>query len=61
MRLLLAAIAVLAFAPGAAAWTTLATGVQDTVVPSAIVTQTGALLLSFDSPHRSVRICHPIC
>jgi hypothetical protein len=31
------------FPPGAAAWTTVATGAQDTVVPSAIVTR--ALLI----------------
>jgi hypothetical protein len=40
----------LAAAPAASAWTTLATGVQNTVVPSLLVTQAGTELVSFESP-----------
>jgi hypothetical protein len=50
MRVLVAAVAALVLTPGAAAWTTLATGLQNTVVPSMIVTQAGTELVSFDSP-----------
>jgi hypothetical protein len=49
-RLLASVLTALAFAPGAAAWTTLATGVQKSVVPSMIVTQAGTELVSFDTP-----------
>jgi hypothetical protein len=49
VRLLLAMLAVLALAPAASAWTTLATGVQNAVVPSMIVTQAGTELVSFES------------
>ena len=40
----------LAAAPSAAAWTTLAGGVQNTVVPSLVVTQAGTELAAYDSP-----------
>jgi len=46
----LAAAFALASTPAAAAWTTLAGGVQNTVVPSLIVTQAGTQLAAFDSP-----------
>jgi hypothetical protein len=46
----LSLLAALAAAPGGLAWTPLATGVQNTVVPAAIVTQAGSELLSWDSP-----------
>ncbi len=49
--LVLAALAALAVAPGAAAWTTLSGGVVNIVVPSMIVTQAGTELVSFDSPN----------
>jgi hypothetical protein len=49
--LVLAALAALAAAPGAAAWTTLSGGVVNIVVPSMIVTQAGTELVSFDSPN----------
>jgi hypothetical protein len=47
---LLAAGLALAAAPSAAAWTTLAGGVQNTVVPSLVVTQSGTELTAYDSP-----------
>jgi hypothetical protein len=50
MRVLVAAVAALIVVPGAAAWTTLAGGVQNIVVPSMIVTQSGTELVSFESP-----------
>jgi len=50
MRLLLVMLAALALAPAASAWTTLATGVQNIVVPSMIVTQAGTELVSWESP-----------
>lgn len=40
----------LAVAPSAAAWTTLAGGVQNTVVPSLVLTQAGTELAAYDSP-----------
>jgi len=46
----LAAAAGLAAAPAAGAWTTLAAGVQNTVIPSLITTQAGTELASFESP-----------
>jgi len=46
---LLAAGLALAAAPSAAAWTTLAGGVQNTVVPSLVVTQAGTELAAYDS------------
>ena len=49
MRLYPVVIAALAFAPAASAWTTLANGVQNTVVPSALVTQAGTELVSWES------------
>jgi hypothetical protein len=45
-----ATAAVLVLAPSAAAWTTIGTGVQNTVVPSMLVTQRGTLLVAWDSP-----------
>jgi hypothetical protein len=42
--------AALVSAPTASAWTTLAGGLQNTVVPSMLVTQAGTELVSFDSP-----------
>jgi hypothetical protein len=50
MRLLAVAAAALVLAPAAGAWTTLATGVQNAVVPSMIVTQAGTELVSWESP-----------
>jgi len=41
---------VLVAAPPAGAWTPLAAGVQNTVVPSMLVTQQGTLLVAWDSP-----------
>jgi hypothetical protein len=52
-RIVLAALAfagVLLAAPSAFAWTTLATGVGNTVIPSMIVTSAGTELVSFESP-----------
>jgi hypothetical protein len=40
----------LAVTPAAGAWTTLAGGVQNTVVPSLLVTQAGTELAAYDSP-----------
>ena len=48
--LVLSLLTGLAAAPGALAWTTLTTGVQNTVVPSMLVTQVGSELVSWDSP-----------
>jgi hypothetical protein len=45
----LAATAALAVAPSAGAWTTLTGGVQNTVIPSLLVTQAGTELASFES------------
>jgi hypothetical protein len=50
MRVSAVAIAALAVAPAASAWTTLTGGVQNAVVPSAIVTQAGTELVSWESP-----------
>jgi hypothetical protein len=50
MRVSAVVIAALAFAPAASAWTTLSGGVQNAVVPSAIVTQAGTELVSWESP-----------
>jgi hypothetical protein len=41
---------VLLLAPAAEAWTPLSGGVQNTVVPSMLVTQQGTLLVAWDSP-----------
>jgi hypothetical protein len=49
MRSIAVVIATLALAPAASAWTTLTSGVGDTVVPSVIVTQAGTELVSWDS------------
>ena len=45
-----ASLAALAAVPAALAWTTLTGGVQNTVVPSMLVTQQGSELVSWDSP-----------
>ncbi len=45
----LVAAAALVTAPAAGAWTTLAAGVQNTVIPSVLVTQAGTELISFES------------
>jgi hypothetical protein len=50
MRSFAVVIAVLAFAPGASAWTTLTGSVDKSVVPSIIATQAGSELVSWDSP-----------
>src|SRR5712691_13350 len=50
MRVYAVVIVALAFAPAASAWTTLTGGVQNTVVPSAIVTQAGTELVSWEAP-----------
>jgi hypothetical protein len=50
MRSLAVAIAALALAPAASAWTTLAGGVQNIVVPSILVTSSGTDLASWESP-----------
>ncbi len=44
------ALAALAFTPSAAAWTPVGSGVQNTVVPSIVVTQAGTVLASYESP-----------
>lgn len=52
-RIALAALALagmLLAAPSALAWTTLATGVENTVIPSMLVTSAGTELVSFESP-----------
>jgi len=52
-RIALAALALagmLLAAPSAFAWTTLATGVENTVIPSMLVTGAGTELVSFESP-----------
>ena len=50
MRVLVAVAAALLAVPGAAAWTTLSSGVQNIVVPSMLLTQSGTELVSFESP-----------
>ena len=50
MRSFAVVIAVLAFAPGASAWTTLTGGVGNTTVPSIILTQAATQLTSWDAP-----------
>ena len=50
MRSIAVVIATLALAPAASAWTTLASGVGNTVVPSVIVTQAGTELVAWDAP-----------
>ena len=45
-----ALLAGLALAPAASAWTTLAGGLQNTVIPSLLVTQAGTTVVSFNSP-----------
>ena len=50
MRPLAVALAALVVVPAASAWTTLSTGVINTVVPSMLVTQAGTELVSFETP-----------
>jgi hypothetical protein len=50
VRFFAVALAALAFTPAASAWTTLTGGVGVTVVPSAIVTEAGSTLVSWESP-----------
>jgi len=56
MRVLAVVIAALAFVPAASASTTLTGGVQNTVVPSAIITQAGTELVSWESPSGTISI-----
>jgi hypothetical protein len=56
MRVYAVVIAALAFAPAASAWTTLTGGVQNTVVPSAIITQAGTELVSWESPTGTISV-----
>jgi hypothetical protein len=50
VRCVAVTLAALAFAPAAAAWTPLPGAVQNIVIPSMLVTQTGTELVSFESP-----------
>ena len=50
MRVFPIVVAALALAPSASAWTTFASGVQNAVVPSAIVTLAGTELVSWETP-----------
>jgi hypothetical protein len=50
MRAAAVAIAALALAPAASAWTPLAGGVGNTTVPAVIVTEAGTELVSWDAP-----------
>src|SRR3954465_11069037 len=56
MRLAAVAIAALALAPAAGAWTTLSSGVGVTTIPSLLVTQAGTILTSFDTPNGTVQV-----
>jgi hypothetical protein len=56
MRLAAVAIAALALAPAAGAWTTLGSGVGVTTIPSLLVTQAGTILASFDTPNGTVQV-----
>jgi hypothetical protein len=56
MRLAAVAIAALALAPAAGAWTTLGSGVGVTTIPSLLVTQAGTTLASFDTPNGTVQV-----
>jgi hypothetical protein len=57
MRSLAVVIAAFAFAtPAASAWTPLAGGVQNTVVPSITVTQAGAQLVSWEAPGGTISV-----
>jgi len=56
MRVYAVVIAALASTPAASAWTTLTGGVQNTVVPSAIITQAGTELVSWESPSGTISI-----
>jgi hypothetical protein len=50
MRLLAVVTTALVFVPAAAAWTPLTSGVQNSVVPSMLITQAGSTLVAWDSP-----------
>ena len=50
MRRAVVALAALVFAPAAGAWTTVPGTVQNIVIPSMLVTQSGTELVSFESP-----------
>jgi hypothetical protein len=50
MRCAAVALAALVLAPAADAWTPWASGVQNTVVPSVLLTQAGTVLASYDAP-----------
>ncbi len=50
MRRVAVTLAALVLAPAASAWTQLGSGVQNTTVPSLLVTHAGTILASFDSP-----------
>lgn len=56
MRCAAVALAALALAPAAGAWTTLGTGVGVSTVPSVIETQAGTVLTSFDSPNGTISV-----
>lgn len=56
MRLAAVAIAALALAPAAGAWTTLGSGVGVTTIPSVVVTQAGTVLVSFDTPNGTIQV-----
>jgi hypothetical protein len=56
MRSLAVVIAALAFVPAASAWTTLTSGVGNTVVPSIIVTQAGTRLVSWEAPGGTISL-----
>src|SRR3954465_5431649 len=56
MRLAAVAIAALALAPAAGAWTTLSSGVGVTTIPSLLVTQAGSVLASFDTTTGTIQV-----
>jgi hypothetical protein len=56
MRHVAVALAALVLAPAAGAWTTLGSGVGVTTIPSVLVTQTGSLLASFDTPNGTIQL-----
>ena len=56
MRSIAVVVAALALAPAASAWTTLATGVGNTAVPSIILTQAGTQLVSWDATAGTISV-----
>jgi hypothetical protein len=56
MRPAVVALAALALAPAAGAWTTIGSGVGVTTIPSVIVTQAGTVLASFDTPNGTIQV-----